>query len=180
MNIEEINLDNTIYQKFLKRIKIDKNGCWLFTKSVNPKGYATFGYSIGRGLYEKIRAHRYSFEIHKGKIPESLVIDHLCRVKNCVNPEHLDAVTQEVNINRGEMRAKQKEKIGHLLPDLMRNAQKKRIAMQLEKTHCKNGHLYTPETTRMYVKSNRKNLSRACLLCRRATWHRNKGKLTRV
>jgi hypothetical protein len=82
---------------------IDKTeSCWLWT------GATDHGY----GVYSSGKAHRISYEIHVGAIPYGLHIDHLCGVKNCVNPAHLEPVTQIENARR-------------------------RSAKQ---THCKNGH----------------------------------------
>jgi hypothetical protein len=64
-------------------------------------------------------AHRVSYELFKGPIPDGLQIDHLCRTTACVNPAHLEAVTQLENARRASA----------------------------EITHCKNGHEYTLETT---------------------------------
>jgi hypothetical protein len=65
------------------------SGCWLWTGYVDADGYGKFG-----GL----RAHRFSYETHISKIPNGFVIDHLCRVRCCVNPQHLRAVTNTQNV----------------------------------------------------------------------------------
>lgn len=53
------------------------------------------------GVWRPDVAHRVSYTIYKGQIPDGLVMDHLCRNRGCVNPEHLEAVTDKVNLNRG-------------------------------------------------------------------------------
>ena len=68
-------------------------GCWEWAGAIFSNGYGRFG--------EK-RAHRLSYEFFLGRIGEGLVIDHLCRNKLCVNPDHLEAVTEKENIRRGE------------------------------------------------------------------------------
>lgn len=72
-------------------------GCWLWRGSVHAKnGYGYFTFRSRNML-----AHRFSFEAHIGPIPDGKVLDHMCRVRNCVNPAHLDLVTQSLNIARG-------------------------------------------------------------------------------
>lgn len=73
------------------------SGCWLFVGALDHKGYGKFWY-CGRSR----RAHRVSFELLIGKPPRRAVLDHKCRTRCCVNPEHLDAVTPVVNTARGE------------------------------------------------------------------------------
>ena len=81
--------------------KIDKSGiCWEWTASKNNKGYGLFGIGTSRLDNVKMLSHRISYMIKKGDIPEGLHIDHLCRNITCVNPDHLEAVTQRVNNQR--------------------------------------------------------------------------------
>jgi hypothetical protein len=72
-------------------------GCWNWKGALGPNGYGNWQKP---GTRKMLRAHRYAFEVYKGKIPEKLVIDHLCMNRCCVNPEHLEAVTQSVNMKR--------------------------------------------------------------------------------
>ncbi len=71
--------------------------CWHWTAGLQSAGYGRFS-ADGRD----IGAHRFAYELLVGPIPEGLHIDHLCRVRHCVNPEHLEPVTQRENILRGE------------------------------------------------------------------------------
>ena len=88
--------------------------CIIWDKFIKPNGYG----QIDRNGY----AHRAAYEAAYGPIPEGLEIDHLCCVKSCVNPEHLEAVTHGENNRRAwERRGKP--------------------------THCKHGHEFTPENT---------------------------------
>ncbi len=82
-------------------------------------------------------------QVYKRQIPEGLEIDHLCRVRNCINPEHLEAVTQRENFLRG-------------------------IAV---KTHCKRGHEYSAENTRVYHRA------RHCRLCDKLRVYKDGKKL---
>lgn len=77
------------------RYSISDNGCWMYTKGIDALGYGVFYYQqIG------YKAHRVSYEFHKGKIPKGLVLDHTCRNRACINPDHLDPVTQSENARR--------------------------------------------------------------------------------
>lgn len=81
---------------FSKIFPVTESGCWLWTGAVDFSGYGTAFYKR-----KQTRAHRASYEIHFGPIPNGLTIDHLCRVKCCVNPAHLEAVTLRENNLRG-------------------------------------------------------------------------------
>ena len=72
------------------------SGCWLWTGSENFGGYGRF-YLHNK----KFAAHRTSYELFKGPIPGGLQLDHLCRVRCCVNPDHLEIVTGAENMRRG-------------------------------------------------------------------------------
>src|ERR1035437_5379402 len=82
-------LDENFFSKVQKT-----ETCWLWT------GCKVRGYGQVTIFYKRFYAHRLSFEAAKGKIPEGLEIDHLCHVKNCVNPDHLEAVTPKSNMKR--------------------------------------------------------------------------------
>lgn len=99
---------------------IPLSGCWIWTGTLNQKGYGNISIKNRRHL-----AHRISYQLTRGPIPDRLVIDHLCRVRCCVNPEHLEPVTNQVNILRGTGS-----------PALLR-----------QRTHCNFGHEFTDENT---------------------------------
>jgi hypothetical protein len=105
----------SVEQRLLdKSSKVD--GCLLWMGPVTSTGYGKIkvdGRTVG--------VHRVAYAVWNGPIPEGLEIDHLCRVRNCINPEHLEAVTRRENIRRGEGPiAKQIAQVaclrGHLLP----------------------------------------------------------------
>ena len=89
--------------------------CWLWTGKLNPNGYAQF---MVVGRYQNV--HRFAYELLVGPIPQGLTIDHLCRVRHCVNPAHLEPVTIRENVLRGEGLT----------------------ASFARKTHCPQGHSY--------------------------------------
>lgn len=106
------DIETRFWAKVLKSNFI--NGCWIWKAAKDGKGYGLIGQRGGR----LIKAHRFSYQLHKGPIPRGLQLDHLCMVRNCVNPDHLEPVSCRENILRGNGAAKQ-------------NA---------NKTHCKSGH----------------------------------------
>lgn len=123
----------TLEERLFANITEDQSGCWLWTGTIVGTGYGHLHWQ-GRGR----PAHRLMYEFMVVEIPEGLDLDHLCRVRECVNPWHLDPVTRRVNIVRGDA------------PRLQRG-----------KTHCPHGHEYTVENTILY------RGSRFCLTCKR-------------
>lgn len=85
-----------ITSRFLRKLTPQEGGCWLWP-TVSSHGYGRIATGKGRREY----AHRWMYEHLVGPIPEDLTIDHLCRVRACVNPDHLEAVPHRVNILRG-------------------------------------------------------------------------------
>lgn len=89
--------------------KVNKTDyCWVWTSAINTKGYGVFHIN-GKVKY----AHRLSFVLFGRVIPDGLVLDHLCRRTECVNPDHLEAVSPAVNSQRGKCGKKQFCKHGH-------------------------------------------------------------------
>ena|SRR5215831_2236795 len=125
---------------------VDKTGdCWLWTGYVDRGGYGRYG----RHGY----SHRIAYEELVAQIPPGLVIDHLCRVRHCVNPTHMEPVTDRVNVvERGTGLAAQR-------------------AVQ---THCIHGHEFTPENTRVHSHSGTRYCRICDVLAQRVKWARNK------
>ena len=132
--------------RFLSKIEIDsQTNCWNWIASKYPNGYGQFVHGLN-GRFKGIGAHRYAYELLVGPIPEGLQIDHLCRNRACVNPSHMEAVTQRVNLLRGETIA----------------------ARQARQTQCVRGHPFNEVNTYSW-KGHRKcrACGRACARARR-------------
>ena len=129
-------------ERVLLKLKLDNKGCWIWYGRKNEAGYGLFR---GRG------AHRAVYEMFIGEIPKGLELDHLCKIKDCVNPNHLDLVTREENMRRADLSNNGK----HL-------AEAQRI-----KTHCPQNHPYIPENI-YYEKTSYGGIARRCKICQNA------------
>ncbi len=133
--------------RLCSKISVEDSGCWLWMGAVGTGGYGWFGVRYAPHLWRMRAAHRMSYMAFKGPIPEGLHLDHLCRVRLCVNPEHLEPVTQAENNRR---------------------------AVHPEKTHCKNGHPLAGENL---AYSGGQRVCRTCRRARAlAYYHRQQEK----
>lgn len=112
--------------------------CWVWTGAGRRYGYIAVG-SIADGSYRNARVHRVAYEHLVGPVPADLVLDHLCKVPKCLNPDHLQPVTQRVNLLRGDTIT----------------------AQHAAKTHCIHGHAFDASNTR------RDRRGRRCRTCER-------------
>lgn len=114
-----------------------ESGCWEWTLRTNNKGYGLIRISGENQI--STYAHRVSYVVFKGPVPDGKQIDHLCRNRICVNPDHLEAVTAQVNVLRGNTVS----------------------AVNAAKTHCVHGHAFDPDNTKFDKRGRRS--CRQCL-----------------
>lgn len=137
--------DTRLPGRFWSKVVDHHSGCWLWTANRYPGGYGQVKWK-GRPR----QAHRVAYESLEGSIGRGLCIDHLCRVRECVNPAHVEPVTLGENVLRGNGVS----------------------AKNARKTHCKNGHPLTGDNLHV-VKCRSGNIGRECKTCRRATTRRH-------
>lgn len=131
----------TVIDRFMSKVSPEPNsGCWLWLGTGTKQGYGFFW--DGANF---VRAHRAAYRLFRGNIPAGLHIDHLCRVRCCVNPDHLEPVTCKENTRRGLLGAVQ-------------------AARMLSRTHCPHGHEYTPSNT--IIGKRPRGEYRLCRACR--------------
>lgn len=126
--------DSRLPERFWSKVVRDPSGCWLWVACTNSAGYGQLRY-YGRRM---VSAHRLAFTVLANDIPAGLNLDHLCRVRNCCNPQHLEPVTSRENTLRGQSWS----------------------ALNAAKTHCPKGHGY--EGRNLYVSPAGKRKCRTC------------------
>ena len=139
-------LTESVMKSFFRNVAWkNSEDCWEWTAGHFKKGYGVFNYPDGRGRFGwgAYPAHRVSYTHYVGDIPAGLTIDHLCRNRNCVNPCHLEAVTAIENTKRGNSGIN-----------------------NYSKTHCKRGHEFNEENTKITVAGTRE-----CIPCLKTLNH---------
>jgi HNH endonuclease len=137
-------LNLTAEERIAKNIVVDEAGCWIWQKHTNPHGYGKIRLS-GRSWL----VHRLAYTLLVGPIPEGLTLDHLCRVRSCCNPSHLEPVDQRTNAVRGEhplvvLYKEGRCKVGHVVDE--NNSYRR-----------SDGRLRCAECTRKYQRDQRAN-----------------------
>ena len=129
------NNQTLIEERFWKKVTKTKT-CWLWVGAKCSDGYGNFKF------YKKTKgAHQVSYILKYGVVPRGLELDHTCRQRSCVNPEHLEPVTHHENTLRG--------KVGE-------TTRKRTLA----RTHCKHGHPFSGDN--LYLDSNGYRYCRTC------------------
>ena len=113
--------------------------CWLIEKSLDAYGYPYF-----KLMGKNIKLHRMIFRMTKGRLLDNMVIDHICNHRNCINPDHLQQITQGENVRRGSSIS----------------------TFYASRSACIRDHEYTPENTHW------RGTTRVCRTCKRESERR--------
>jgi hypothetical protein len=108
-----------------------KDECWLWKGPLYRNGYGYFDLCSGQEK-RRVMIHRASWELERGEIPDKLTIDHLCKVKRCGNPAHMELVTHGENARRGNVKGSDPCPKGHQL-DFVINSRGARVCVFCQK-----------------------------------------------
>lgn len=145
--------------------RFQRSKCWLWTGSLDNKGYARISYRAEDGRRRSVAVHRITFEQSNGPIADGLEIDHLCRRRNCVRPLHLEAVSHIENLRRGigvwgGARASKAPS----------NRGKNAGSFNRSKSRCSKGHPYSGAN--LYLHPSGRRQCRACQRTHKTTYRR--------
>lgn len=121
-----------VLDRLIEKLHVDERGCWLYTGAKTAAGYGSIG--LGRRQDGTDTVHRVIWQELIGPIPEGMWVDHLCQVRHCCNPDHLELVVPGENTRRGA---------------------------QGRHGYCKRGHTMSPANT--YTRPNGKTECRSCM-----------------
>jgi HNH endonuclease len=151
----------TLKERLLAKVRIDPiTGCWIWIASRKPEGYGQFMMQDEEGRWHCVQAHRISYELFKGPIPDGLTLDHMCHDpplcpggnecphRPCINPNHLEPASHQQNIARGGSPAAKANRFGV----------------------CRNGHPRTAENTLVL-----KGGGKTCKICHAISWEKTRA-----
>lgn len=134
-------VNNKRQRSFWSRVEQGDNGCWIWVGGTRSNGYGMFAIKTEEGRWTQTTSHKWAYLTNGGIVPKGYEVDHLCRVRNCVRPDHLEAVTVQENRRRRDLKFSGDFPTNILpLPVIPETepATKKRDITQ----ECRNGHLY--------------------------------------
>ena len=102
--------------RFMSHVSPEPNsGCWLWAASTNSAGYGSFRVgSKARRTSKKVLAHRFSFDLLVGPIPQGMFVCHKCDVRSCVNPEHLYLGNEQINLSDMALKCRGRQSLAGL------------------------------------------------------------------
>lgn len=139
-----------LIERLFSRVLVQPNDCWLWTGALTRKGYGAIGEGGKRG--RTLQVHVVAYQLLVGPVPKGLELDHLCRVRNCVKPSHLEPVTHAENLRR------------------------RHHSTRKSLNECPRGHPFTMDNT--YVRPDGTRRCRACKRAAQAAWKQANKKPT--
>ena len=142
-----------VIERIRRRIKEIEGGCWEWQGALSTAGYGRIAWAHAPHKMTYASVHRVLYTVDVGPIPKGLDLDHLCRVRRCVNPEHLEPVSRSENLLRGD------------------TVPARRAAV----TRCPRGHEYSPENT-LVSRRGQRSCKECTYAANRAYYHANRDR----